>query len=145
MKMKTMRSSILCFVVLLRSAPLLRAQDRREPANGSARRQAERQYVCLAIFLELAGVNPSAVYVSGKHSQKRSAKHGDHGCNEHSPVAAYARGAYQESASQSAANTHENVHNRSGCGLGRRKSFSGEWLRPDYRHSHWCWNPPARA
>ncbi len=61
MKMKTMRSSILCFVVLLLSAPLLRAQDRREPANGSARRQAERQYVCLAIFLELAGVNPSAV------------------------------------------------------------------------------------
>ena len=112
MKMKTMRSSILCFVVLLLSAPLLRAQDRREPANGSARRQAERQYVCLAIFLELAGVNPSAVYVSGKHSQKRSAKHGDHGCNEHPPVAAYARGAYQESASQSAANTHENVHNR---------------------------------
>jgi len=60
----------------------------------------------------LHGVKPSAIHVSGEHSQKHCANHRNQGCDDRSAVAAKACEAHREPAYYAATNAREDVHKR---------------------------------
>src|SRR5437588_9014781 len=62
-------------------------------------------------YLELTGVNPSAVHVSSHHGHKGRANHGSQRGDNRSAVAE-PHGTCQKPAYYSATNTHKDVHKR---------------------------------